>query len=47
MQRFAVYQEATDKWRTLDNGRVSSHNEMVAAAERIHTTSTNASVEGL
>ncbi|WP_296433265.1 hypothetical protein, partial [Yoonia sp.] len=38
--RFAVWQEGSQSWRVIDNGRSAAHNDTVVATERIHTTST-------
>ena len=40
LKRFAVFEAAKQKWRAIDNGRSSGHNDAVDLFERIHTTST-------
>ena len=41
IKRFAVWEASTNKWRAIDNGRSSGHNDAADLFERIHTTSTD------
>ena len=39
MVRFALWQDTRQKWRLIDNGRTSRHNDAHRTSEKIHITS--------
>ena len=39
LKMFAVWEQAKGRWRAIDNGRPSGHNDAAEHNERIHTTS--------
>jgi hypothetical protein len=42
LKRFAIHQQHNDKWRAIDDGLWSGHNECTSSANRVHTTSHDA-----